>query len=113
MNLNDVLSMLLALVMALLSAFGLAGCQTTKAVDGSSITRVDQEAAVVLLQSSLAIAETAYMRWVAAQSQMSAQEWQQGLETRKANIEMLQGLLKEVLAASAKKAVDGVKVSGQ
>jgi hypothetical protein len=98
------LSLLMTFIMTMLSIFGIAGCQTTKGLDGATITRVDTEAAVVLLQSSLAIAEQAYMRWVAAQTQMSAQEWQQGLEQKKAQIDMLQGLLKEVLSASAAKA---------
>lgn len=109
---QNLLSLLMAFLLALFSFLGI-GCATTKHVDGTTTTRVDTESAVVLLQTSITLAESAYVQWIASQGQMEAQAWSQGLETRKANVDMLRGILKDVLAAQAAKATAAAAKASQ
>ena len=103
MTWNDFLSALMALILAVLASFGITGCITTKAPDGTETTAMDMQSAIAFLQAALPIAEEAYNTWIAARSKMQDAEFQAGLRTREQNLNLIRDALTQLLAKQAAK----------
>ena len=103
------LSLLMALILAILSMFGVSGCITVKDATGTSTTRMDVDSTILLLQASLPLAQAAFDAWTAQKNTMDAAVFEQGQVKRQQNIDLIQSTITQLLAKQAAKAAASVK----